>query len=302
MKRESKHQRGGGSRRGEPKTTKYRQGVGKILTKKKVTKLSKAKVKRIAARRIGREAALEQLESRELCWDLSSKFARASAKKTGDTIGEVPDRYEAIALGFAAVGSALTGGVAHPALFRYSLSSVLRSSYRTDEALKAFLAKLDKWVRDYIWACTRGEQDNYSWTLCRYPVSRELRIMLADEYARDREALMRFLSACFKRWRKFGEPDSLFRKRLVTQQMAALYGHDRVRHLNYQQKIGLIPNKLEVSQQDDELYKIGQHLSRDQRTAVEKGFGSPDHPKRTSFGNLLRRPSEFAVRRNVQTR
>jgi hypothetical protein len=301
MKREATH-RGGGPTCGEQMIANYGQAVGKILTKKKVTKLSKAKVKRIAARRIGAEAASEQLEDAELCRDLAGKFAREFAKKTGDTIGDVLDRYEAIALGFAAVGSVLTGGVAHPAVFRYSLSSVLRSSYQTDEALRAFLAKLDKWVRGYIRACTRGEQDNYSWTLCRYPVSRELLIMLADEYARDREALMRFLLACFKRWRKITAPNSLHGVRVVIQQLAARYGHGRKRLLDELQKRGVVPGDkaLTASESDKWRYKIGQILRRDQGTAVKRGFGSDGRQKPGSF--RLRRPSEFAVRRNVETR
>ena len=301
MKREATH-RGGGPTCGEQLIANYGQALGKILTKKKVTKLSKAKVKRIAARRIGAEAALEQLGDAELCRDLAWKFAREFAKKTGDTIGDVLDRYEAIALGFVAVGSVLTGGVAHPGVFRYSLSSVLRSSYRTDETLRAFLAKLDKWVRDYIWACTRAEQDNYSWTLCRYPVSRELRLTLADEYARDREALMRFLSACFKRWRKITPPNSLHGVRVAIQQLAARYGHGRKRLLDELQKRGVVPGDkaLTTSESEKWRYKIGQILGPDQRTAVKRGFGSDGRQKPGSF--RLRRPSEFAVRRNVETR
>ena len=265
MKREATH-RGGGPTCGEQLIANYGQAVGKILTKKKVTKLSKAKVKRIAARRIGAEAALEQLGDAELCRDLAWKFAREFAKKTGDTIGDVLDRYEAIALGFAAVGSVLTGGVAHPAVFRYSLRSVLRSSYQTDEALRAFLAKLDKWVRDYIWACTRAEQDNYSWILCRYPVSRELRIMLAYEYARDRQGLMRFLQEVFKRWRKIDQPESLFRQRLLTHQLAGTPKEIA----NALEEIGAAPTCTTAKQVESFHARIRQYRSRDRKAASKR--------------------------------
>jgi len=301
MKRESKA-RGGGSTSDEQAIVGNQQLAGKILTKKKPTRLSKAKVQRIKARRLGRDAADERLMDHELCRDLADKFAREFTKKTGDTISDVRNCYETIASGFVAVGSALKAGVAHPAVFRYSLSGVLRSSYQTDDALRAFLANLDKWVRDYIWARNHGEQDNYSWTLCRYPVSRELRIMLADEYARDRETLKRFLSACFKRWRKIAAPNSLHSIRVVTQQLAARYGHNRKRLLEELQKRHVVPSDKELKDGESEKlrYTIGQILTRDQSAAVKKGFGSSDRQKPASF--WLHRPSEFAVRRNIESR
>src|ERR1700722_4752804 len=45
-------------------------------TKKKATRLSKSQVKRITARRFGREAALEKFASEELCHDLVNKAVR----------------------------------------------------------------------------------------------------------------------------------------------------------------------------------------------------------------------------------
>ena len=97
----------------------------KILGKKKATRLSRAKVKRIKARRIGAEAAYQQFDEQERCRDLSSKFARQSAERTGGPIGDIRERYDAIALGFVAVrqrgslldsASAADGGASH--LFR----------------------------------------------------------------------------------------------------------------------------------------------------------------------------------------
>jgi hypothetical protein len=55
----------------------------------KVTRLSKAKVKRITARREGNQAAYEQLLSEELCRPLTYEFARQSAEKIGDHVGDI---------------------------------------------------------------------------------------------------------------------------------------------------------------------------------------------------------------------
>jgi hypothetical protein len=54
----------------------------------------------VRLKRYGREAAFEDLVDYELCPDLAGRHARDSAKTTGDAIGDIRDRYEAIALGF----------------------------------------------------------------------------------------------------------------------------------------------------------------------------------------------------------
>ena len=46
----------------------------------------------------GRGAAYEDLADFELCQDLAGKFARKSAKKTGDGIGGIRDRYDMIVI------------------------------------------------------------------------------------------------------------------------------------------------------------------------------------------------------------
>ena len=50
--------------------------------------------------RSGREAAFANLVDDELCRKLTGKFARESAKKTGDQIGAVRDCYETIVTEF----------------------------------------------------------------------------------------------------------------------------------------------------------------------------------------------------------
>jgi hypothetical protein len=267
MKRESKP-RGGVSRSGEQAITRYRQPAEKIFTEKKATKLSKAKVQRIKDRRIGAEAANEQWDHKELCWDLARIFACESARRTGDSIDDIRDRYESIGLGLVSLRQQADG--THQSV----ISFFLREN-QTAAAIKAFFERPGKWL---------GE---------------DLLSALAEEYVRDRDGLMQFLSECLKRWRKFDEPKS--RARFVTQQLATKYGHNRKRILEELQKRGRIPKDedLEPGESEKWRYEIGQWLSRDQRKAVKDGFGPPERLRPTSFGHLLRRPSEFAVRRNV---
>src|SRR5262249_40167827 len=111
----------------------------RILGGKKATRLSKAKVKRTKARRIGAEAAYQQLAEDERCRDLSSKFARQSAERTGDPIGEIRERYDAIALGFVAVRQQVDGE-------RQSLISFLLREKQSTDAIKAFFETPWKWL------------------------------------------------------------------------------------------------------------------------------------------------------------
>jgi hypothetical protein len=268
MKREIEEgRRGGASRSGEQTITKDRRPVTKIFTEKKATKLSKAKVQRIKTRRIRAEAAYEQLDDEELCRDLSSKFALQSAGRTDDPIGDVRERYDAIVLGFVAMRQQVDGE-------RQSLIRFLLGENQTTEAIKAFFETPGKWL---------GE---------------DLLTAFAEEYVRDRDALMQFLLACLKRWRKLDEPES--RARFVTQQIARRYGHNRTRIAEELLKRGVIRNRPTKENEWNSLRsRIGQWLSRDQIKAVKDGFGPRERLRPTSFGHLLRRPSEFAVRRNV---
>jgi hypothetical protein len=239
----------------------------KILGKKKATRLSRAKVKRIKARRIGAEAAYQQFDEQERCRDLSSKFARQSAERTGDPIGDIRERYDAIALGFVAVRQQVDG---EP----QSLISFLLREKQSTDAIKAFFATPGKWLgEDLVTAC-------------------------AEEFVRDRDSLMQFLLTCLKRWRKLDEAES--RARFVTHQLAERYGHNRKRIAEKLLERGVIHNSpTNENEWNSLLSQIGQWLSRDQRKAVKDGFGPRERLKPASFGQLLHRPSEFAVRRNV---
>jgi hypothetical protein len=229
-------------------------------------------------RRIGNQAAYERLVSEELCDKLAGGFARKSAErtKTDDDIGSIRFRYSTIVKELVSMRETQSGGQ------RYSLSNVLRRDYETDEALKQFLPKLSKWIADYVSYCIRGEQGPTR-TLYGHRASTELMKALAQEYVRDRDGLMRFLSAVFRQWRKILELRSLWRVRLVTQQIASRFGHDRKRILDRLQKIGAVPSNLTADQTNSWLSKIGQILSRDQRTAIGKDFGFRPRPKPSIF-------------------
>jgi hypothetical protein len=248
-------------------------------------------------RRIGNQAAYERLVSEELCYKLAGGFARKSAErtKTDDDIGSIRFSYSIIVKELVSMRETQPGGQ------RYSLSNVLQRDYETDEALKQFLPKLSKWIADYVSYCIRGEQGPTR-TLCGHRASAELMKALAQEYVRDRDGLMRFLSAMFRQWRKILEPRSLWRVRLVTQQIASRFGYDRKRILNHLQKIGAVPSNLTADQINSWFSKIGQILSRDQRTAIGKDFGFRHRTKPTSFGALLKpKPKEEIGDRNQLT-
>ena len=113
----------------------------------------------------GREAAFASLVDDELCLKLTGKFACQSAEKTGEHVGDIGsirDSYERIVTELLCVGEVQSSDQ------RQSLSSVLRSDYETDEALKQFLPKLGKWIDDYVSHCIRGERDQ-RWTLRASP-------------------------------------------------------------------------------------------------------------------------------------
>jgi len=153
---------------------------------RRVTNLGKAQVKRRKQLARDPQAAYEQLLSDELCMKLAGNFARESAKATGDDTASIRVRYDAIVRELRCLRQTKCNGKR-----RYSLSTVLRSHYKTDEALKQFLSSVGKWIANYISHCIRGEQGQ-GWTLYGHAASRGLIIALADEYVRDRDGLMRF--------------------------------------------------------------------------------------------------------------
>lgn len=233
----------------------------------KTTRLSKANVKQITRRISGHQSAYEKLLSHELCMDLARKFARESAKQTGDDVGSVVLRYETIVWELLCMRP--TG---HDKEHR-SLSEVLRKDYETDGLLKEWLSRLDQWIRRYVFACIDQEEQDHRWKLRNCVASADLMNALAKEHVRDRKTLTFFMSSVFKRWRKIYAPDSLHRVQVVTQQIAPRLGRDRKRILDHLQKIGAVPNTVTAAQLRSWLSRIGQYVSRDTKAAAGKNFG-----------------------------
>jgi len=150
---------------------------------------------------VRREAAYDRLVDDELCVDLAGKYARESAKRAGGQVGNIRDRYEAIVIEFACARSG--GALIHD-----------------DTVDPLTLEKLEQW----LYAATKAPAGYEVWPeLRRTQERRALLRMLAQEYVRDRNTLMKFLRAVFERHRKVGEEHSTWRAKLCTQQLAAEY-------------------------------------------------------------------------------
>src|SRR5215831_9481543 len=109
MKRKSTRPGGRAQRPASKRSARPRQRSGKICRKKETGWLSKARAEwatgkrgKLTTRRLGRDAVYDDLLSEELCWDLAGRFARESARRTRNAVGEIADRYEAIASEFVA--------------------------------------------------------------------------------------------------------------------------------------------------------------------------------------------------------
>jgi hypothetical protein len=171
-----------------------------------------------------REAAYDASNDYEFCLGLVSKYARCSARRTGDAISNVRDRYELIVADFLAARYVQRDGGA------YSLSSVLLCECGTDEALKEFLASLGRWIKRFALRYYVYREPHNTWvmpgidvraikTLRGRSVSERMMKALAIEHERDPRALKEFLKAVFKRWRKTQEPRSVLRQRLFSCQV-----------------------------------------------------------------------------------
>ncbi|CEF49253.1 unnamed protein product [uncultured bacterium] len=229
------------------------------------------------------EAALDDLEDVEFCRDLVSKFAPRSAKKTGDTIGGVHDRYDTIMIELLSARYTHTDGK------RYSLGTVLRDKYEPDTALKEFLSKFGKWISDYVSDCVREHSfgftplyrqivPSHTWSLCNHSVSRELLTALAEEYVRDRKGLMQFLSAVFKRWRKIYKLGSSWQILLVKSQL--LGRNDKGLAAAIEKTSVFQDNPRTEKQHDRLMWRIRQCLKREreelQKKEKKKGRASGD--------------------------
>src|SRR5437870_3235933 len=77
---------------------------------RRVTKPAKAQLKRRKQSSEGREAAYERLVSDELCVKLAGRFARDSAKATGDDTATVRLHYDKILIELRCLRETQSGG------------------------------------------------------------------------------------------------------------------------------------------------------------------------------------------------
>jgi hypothetical protein len=158
------------------------------------------------AAEVRNDAAYQERCEEEACRDLARKFACESAKKTGEAIGEVLDRYETMVIEFIRDRSG--GALIHD-----------------DAADPMTLEKLGQ----FLYAATKAAAGYEVWPeLGRMQERKALFRVLAPEYARDRNTLMKFLRAVFVRHRKIGGERSAFREKLCTLQLAAEYGPKQI--------------------------------------------------------------------------
>ena len=140
-------------------------------------------------------------------------------------------------------------------------------------SLEKLSSTLDDLMREYILAFLDNDHE-------RFVLPPDLLNLLAKEYIREGTTLRAFLSDVLKRRRTISPSGSLHRVRLVIQQLASRYGHNRKLILDELQKRGVIPNSLTAALQEARLNRIGQYLSRDQRLARGKDFGFRPRPNR----------------------
>jgi hypothetical protein len=154
----------------------------------------------------GSEAAYDDLTNVELCRDVAGEFARESARKTGDAVGDVRDRYETIVIEFIRGRSG--GALIHD-----------------DAADPMTLEKLGQ----FLYAATKAPAGYEVWPeLGRMQERKALFRVLAPEYVRDRNTLMKFLRTVFMRHRRIGGESSTWRAKLCTHQLAADYGPKQI--------------------------------------------------------------------------
>jgi hypothetical protein len=228
---------GGDSKPGEQIAAKFRHGAGKI----QIFSPEEAKLKQDnlhIRRELEREAAYEESCYEELCPDLAGKFARESARETGDTIGDIRDRYEAIVIELVCARSG--GALIHD-----------------DAADPLTLEKLGQW----LYAATKAPAGYEVWPeLRRMPERRALLRILAQEYARDRETLMKFLRAVFERHCKIDEAHGTWAAKLCTQQLAAEYAPKQIA-IELERR-GIVPEGKTVEQFGALRARVRQYLNR----------------------------------------
>ena len=219
----------------------------------------------------GREAAVEKAGNVEHCRDLAGMHARKSAWRSGDSIGNVRDRYETIVAELLAARYVQRDGR------RYSLTSVLLCECGTDKAQKEFLRHLGRWIkrfalRYYIYALPHNTwvmPGSDVWaigTLRGRAVSERLMKALAIEHVRDPEALNEFLKAVFKRWRKNEDPQSVFRQQTLMRQIT---GPSKEVALALQE-LGAVPRSTTEAHLRSLDSRVRQQRSRDKKAALRR--------------------------------
>jgi hypothetical protein len=229
-------------------------------------------------------------------FDIAAAFAHKSRKSgaAGDDIASIQNRYEEIAeelrccepAGWiplsaakkkkllADVTSGKPGALAaciaatSPKALKPSLSEQLRGKYQTDDGARCLVADIKNCIDEHLLFLSKGEASTPR--LHTHLLGATLVELLSRERLRDRKTLEQFLLALLKRWRKFDEPDSTWRRKLVVHQTATKLGHDRVAHLKNLQAIGAIPKHLSAQHRNAYLERIGQDISRDLRIAPLK--------------------------------
>jgi hypothetical protein len=192
------------------------------------------------------QSAYEKLISQELCYDLARKHGLASVARDGDDFGSTLFRYKEIALKFR------------------QLDDALPEHYETDESLAGFLFALDACLRRYVFARIDGSKPG--------TFNQELLAALAKEHARDRTALLGFLSEMFTRWRSILAPNSLLRERILTLQMAAR-GDNASKIVTQLRELGVLGEVTKERQETAARSKIRKYLSRDTKNAEGQNFG-----------------------------
>jgi len=243
------------------------------------------------------QKAYEKCLSFEMCDDLIGKFARKSAK-SADELGDVRFRYSEIIIHLRrceprsvvtlpkrktvlanlvrAGGSrdALAAALSRPRPKRFgpSLSESWRERYLTDKSAGDLISELECSLRDYL-DCLIETKTERSLMLAGRTISADLAKFMVKEWVRDPKALKSFLTAVLRRWREIDAPDSRHRLRVVVYQISPLLDNDRKRIVDHLQKIGVIPQMLTSVQLRSWLNIIGQHISRDAKSAADKNFG-----------------------------
>jgi len=134
-----------------------------------------------------------------------------------------------------------------------------------NQAAKVLLSDLESCIRGHLLAGVSYRKRPSAPCLRGHILNPRLTWVLCCELLRNSNALRQFLLALLERWRKIDQLDSVWRRRMVIDQMSTKFGHDKVKHLEHLQEIGVIPKTLGSREQQAWLNVIGQDLARDLR-------------------------------------